>query len=71
MSYKQSGTQFYRRDFLKTVLPVTVVGMAADGTSEDKILNALPDLKRQDIREALSYAAEMVLDGGLPLVGGR
>jgi uncharacterized protein (DUF433 family) len=45
--------------------------MVADGTSEDEILNVLPDLKRQDIREALCYAAEVVRDGGLAFVGGR
>jgi uncharacterized protein (DUF433 family) len=35
-------------------IPVaTVVGMVADGMSEDDILRAHPDLEREDIREAL------------------
>lgn len=42
-------------------IPVaTVVGMVADGMSEDEILQAFPDLEREDIREALHYAAEAV-----------
>jgi len=53
------------------ILVVTVVGMGADGMSEDEILNALPDLERQDIREAVCYTAEAVREHGLPLVGGR
>lgn len=40
-------------------IPVaTVVGMVADGMAEDEILAAYPDLKHDDIREALHYAAE-------------
>lgn len=40
-------------------IPVaTVVGMLAEGTSEDDILRAYPDLEPDDIREALRYAAE-------------
>jgi uncharacterized protein (DUF433 family) len=50
---------------------VTVIGMVVEGISEDEILNALPDLERQDIREALCYTAEAVREPGLPLVGGR
>lgn len=39
-------------------LPVaTVVGMVADGMSEEEILAAYPDLEMDDIREALRYAA--------------
>jgi uncharacterized protein (DUF433 family) len=35
-------------------IPVsTVVGMIADGITEDEILEAFPDLEREDIREAL------------------
>lgn len=50
-------------------IPVaTVVGMVADGTNEDEILKAFPDLERQDIREALQYAAEAVRERELPLV---
>jgi uncharacterized protein (DUF433 family) len=43
------------------VSPVaTVVGMVADGMAEAEILGAYPDLEREDIREALQYAAEGV-----------
>jgi uncharacterized protein (DUF433 family) len=38
-------------------IPVaTVVGMVADGMSEEEILQAYPDLVLEDIREALRYA---------------
>lgn len=37
-------------------IPVTtVVDMVASGMSEDEILAAFPDLKCEDIREALRY----------------
>jgi len=40
-------------------IPVaTVVSMVADGMSEEEILKAFPDLEKEDIREALQYAAE-------------
>jgi len=52
-------------------IPVaTVVGMVADGMSEDDILSAFPDLEREDVREALLYAAEAVRERELPLVSG-
>jgi uncharacterized protein (DUF433 family) len=35
----------------------TIVGLLAAGHSEDEILAAYPYLERDDIREALSYAA--------------
>lgn len=50
-------------------IPVaTVVGMVADGMSEDEILRSYPDLERDDIREALRYAAEAVRERELPLI---
>jgi uncharacterized protein (DUF433 family) len=50
-------------------IPVaTVVGMVADGMTQDQILAAFPDLQREDIREALQYAAEAVRERELPLV---
>jgi uncharacterized protein (DUF433 family) len=53
-------------------IPVaTVVGMVADGMSEAEILEAYPDLEREDIREALQYAAAAVRERELPLVPGR
>ena len=40
-------------------IPVaTVVGMLADGMSETEILSAYPDLEKEDVIEALRYAAE-------------
>lgn len=41
--------------------------MVADGMSEDEILAAYPDLEREDVREALHYAAEAVRERELPL----
>jgi uncharacterized protein (DUF433 family) len=50
-------------------IPVaTVVGMVADGMNENEILKAFPDLEREDIRQALHYAAEAVRERELPLV---
>jgi uncharacterized protein (DUF433 family) len=50
-------------------IPVaTVVGMVADGMTEEEILKAFPDLVREDIREALQFAAEAVRERELPLV---
>jgi uncharacterized protein (DUF433 family) len=45
----------------------TVVGMVAEGMTEEEILRAYPDLDREDIREALQYAAEAVRERELPL----
>jgi uncharacterized protein (DUF433 family) len=39
--------------------------------SEDEILEVFPDLEREDIREALRYAAEAVQERELPLCTGR
>ena len=51
-------------------IPVaTVVGMIADGMTENEILAAYPDLEREDIREALRFAAEAVRERVLPLAG--
>ena len=51
-------------------IPVaTVVGMLADGMNEAEILAAYPDLKSEDIAEALRYAAEAVRERALPLAG--
>ncbi|MEK7349502.1 MAG: DUF433 domain-containing protein [Pseudomonadota bacterium] len=49
-------------------IPVaTVVGMLADGMTTEEILKAYPDLRSEDIREALQYAAEAVRERELPL----
>ncbi len=48
-------------------IPVaTVVDMVASGMSEDEILRDFPDLEREDIREALRYAAAAVRERQLP-----
>jgi uncharacterized protein (DUF433 family) len=50
-------------------IPVaTVVGMVADGMTDDEILQAYPDLEPEDIRESLHFAAEAVRERELPLV---
>jgi uncharacterized protein (DUF433 family) len=49
-------------------IPVaTVVAMVADGMSEAEILAAYPSLEREDIAEALRFAAEAVRERELPL----
>jgi uncharacterized protein (DUF433 family) len=49
-------------------IPVaTVVGMLADGMTTNEVLEALPELEADDIQEALRYAAEAVLERGLPI----
>jgi uncharacterized protein (DUF433 family) len=49
-------------------IPVaTVVGLVAEGMSWDRILADYPDLQADDIRQALSYAAEAVLERQLPI----
>lgn len=51
-------------------IPVaTVVGMVSEGMAEEEILRAYPDLEREDIREALRYAAEAVRERELPMLG--
>lgn len=50
-------------------IPVaTVVEMVAEGMSDAEILAAYPDLEREDIREALRFAAEAVRERELPLL---
>ena len=49
-------------------IPVaTVVGMVADGMTTEEVLKAYPDLRSEDIREALQYAAEAVREHEIPL----
>jgi uncharacterized protein (DUF433 family) len=45
----------------------TVVGKVADGMAEAEILAVCPDRRREDIDEALRYAADAVRERGLPL----
>jgi uncharacterized protein (DUF433 family) len=50
-------------------IPVaTIVDMVADGMAEREILDAYPDLEREDIYEALRYAAEAVREREIPLL---
>ena len=50
-------------------IPVaTVIGMMADGMSNEEILQAYPDLEAEDIREALRFAAEALRERELPLM---
>ena len=51
-------------------IPVaTVVRMVADGMSNEEILGDYPDLEKEDIQEALRYAAEAVRERELPRTG--
>ena len=50
-------------------IPVaTVIGMLADGLTETEILGAYPDLETDDIRAALRFAAEALLEQQLPVI---
>ena len=50
-------------------IPVaTIVDMLAEGLPVAEILEAYPDLKSDDVKEALRYAAEAVRERELPLV---
>ena len=45
----------------------TVVGMVAEGMTNEEILEAYPYLEADDIRQSLEYAAEAVRERELPL----
>jgi uncharacterized protein (DUF433 family) len=45
----------------------TVVGMVAEGMTEEEILADYPDLEAADITEALQYAAAAVREREVPL----
>src|SRR5439155_1625287 len=45
----------------------TVVGMVAEGMTNEEILAAYPYLEADDIRQSLEYAAEAVRERELPL----
>jgi uncharacterized protein (DUF433 family) len=48
-------------------IPVSVVvDMVADGMTHEEILGLYPDLQREDISEALRFAAEAVRERELP-----
>ena len=46
----------------------TIVRMVADGMNEKDIPKSFHDLEREDIREALHYAAEALQERELPMV---
>ncbi len=49
-------------------IPVaTVVSMVADGMTTEGILEAYPDLKEEDIRESLYFAAAALKEKQIPL----
>jgi uncharacterized protein (DUF433 family) len=49
-------------------IPVaTVVAMVADGMSVDEILESFPDIEKEDIKEALHFAAGAVKERQIPL----
>jgi uncharacterized protein (DUF433 family) len=51
-----------------TRIPVaTVVGMLADGMTEDEILGDFPQLDSEAIRESLRYAAAALRERAIPL----
>jgi uncharacterized protein (DUF433 family) len=45
----------------------TVVGMLAEGATEEQILGDYPDLEAEDLREALRFAAEALRERQLPI----
>ena len=49
-------------------IPVaTIVGMVADGMSAEEILDAYPDIEKEDIKESLYYAANAVKERQIPV----
>ena len=49
-------------------IPVaTVIGMVAEGMSHEEIMRSYPDLEKEDLQEALYFAAEAVRERELPL----
>jgi uncharacterized protein (DUF433 family) len=53
-------------------IPVaTIVALIAEGQTPQEILALYPDLEREDIREALLFAAEAVRERALPLAAGE
>lgn len=50
-------------------IPVaTIIGMVAEEMTNEEILRSYPDLEPDDIREALTYAAEALRERTLPVV---
>ena len=52
-------------------IPVaTLVGLVAEGKTNEQILSDYPDLEAEDIRQSLSYASEAVRERQLPVTVG-
>ena len=52
-------------------IPVTtVVGLVAQGMTENRIVEEYPDLEVEDVRQALAYASAAVDERQLPLLTG-
>jgi uncharacterized protein (DUF433 family) len=50
-------------------IPVaTIITMVAQGLSTNEILSYYPDLEKEDVEEALNFAAEAVREKELPLM---
>lgn len=50
-------------------IPVaTIVSIIAQGMNEKEILEHYPDLEKEDIKEALEFAAETVREHEIPLI---
>jgi len=50
-------------------IPVaTIIGMLAEGMTQDEILKMYPDLEPEDIKEALRFAAETLQEREIPLI---
>jgi uncharacterized protein (DUF433 family) len=59
-------------EFAKKRIPVaTVVGLIAEGQTEQQILDAYPDLETEDIHQALRFAADAVPERVLPPASGQ
>jgi len=46
----------------------TVVGMVAEGMTNEEILDYYPYLEEDDIKEALKFAAETLMEREIPLL---
>lgn len=54
---------------LADIVSMCFMDNLADGVGEDEILTAYPQLKTEDIRVALAYAAEMTRERVIPMPG--
>lgn len=53
-------------------IPVaTIVNMVAQNIAREEILKFYPDLEKEDIQEALEFAAETVRERTLPLISSK